>query len=334
MAGERELLEERVYNHLLGQLSSRQLELGTYLKAGKLATHLNVSRTTVRKALSRLMNDGWVQQTASGYTYVAQLPTEAPQAVEPQPAEGAVEHQSQIDATYWLIFDWILQGNCEFGTDVNPRRFSDQFGASMGTVRHALDWLTRDGILVRAPRRGWRYGSLTWQDVIDTIEIRTMFESEVLRRAGDRIPQRTLEQLKSETETILQSIDSLSERDRRQADYLFHTTLVEQTTSSVLIDLVKPLIRRSMYCSLTCPSDRRHQSRSFREHLGIIEALLRGDQSTAIELFQAHMNRSLMDEDMSSLLEGIVSVAAHHWEPSLLTSGPTSLAAVTQSNRN
>ena len=35
-----------------------------------------------------------------------------------------------------------------------------------------------------APRRGWRYYSLTWQDVINTIEIRTMFESEVLRRAG------------------------------------------------------------------------------------------------------------------------------------------------------
>jgi DNA-binding GntR family transcriptional regulator len=122
-----------------------------------------------------------------------------------------------------------------------------------------------------------------------------MFESEVLKRAGTRIPQATLERLKTETETILESIDSLSERDRRQADYLFHTTLVEQTTSSVLIDLVKPLIRRSMYCGLTCPSERRHQARSFREHLGIIDALLRQDQATAIELFQAHMSRSLLD---------------------------------------
>lgn len=292
MAGERELLDERVYNHLLGQLSTRQLELGTCLKPGRLATNLNVSRTTVRKALTRLIDDGFVKQTPTGSTYVAGWPKRAPKAEE---AVVEVEQQSQIEATYWLIFDWILHGNCQFGADVNPRSFADQFGASMGTVRHALEWLTRDGILERAPRRGWRYGTLTWQDVIDTIEMRTIFESEVLRRAGQRIPQATLQQLKTETEAILESIDTITERDRRQADYHFHTTLVEQTTSRVLIDLVKPLIRRSMYCSLTCPSSKRHQGKSFKEHLLIIEALLRSDWNTAIDLFQAHMSRSLLD---------------------------------------
>ncbi len=292
MAGERELLDERVYNHLLGQLSSRQLEVGACLKPGKLATNLNVSRTTVRKALSRLMDDGLLKQTPTGSTYVAEWPDQVPQPTE---AVVEVEQQSQIDATYWLIFDWILQGNCQFGADVNPRSYSDQFGASMGTVRNALEWLTRDGILVRAPRRGWRYGTLSWQDVIDTIEIRTMFESEVMRRAGQLIPQATLEQLKAETESVLESIDTLPERDRRQADYHFHTTLVEQTTSRVLIDVVKPLIRRSMYCSLTAPSEKRHQAKSFREHLGILEALIRGDLTAAIDLFQAHMSRSLLD---------------------------------------
>ena len=48
----------------------------------------------------------------------------------------------EFDATYWLIFDWILQGNCQFGADVNPRSYADQFRASMGTVRNALEWLT------------------------------------------------------------------------------------------------------------------------------------------------------------------------------------------------
>ena len=292
MTEERKSLDTRVYQHLLGQISARRFELGSYLKAGKLAVDMNVSRTTVRKALSRLIEDGWVKQTASGHTYVAEWPTQAPVAA---PDVVEVEQHSQIKSMYWLIFDWILQGNCRFGAEVNPRVFVDLFGASMGTVRHALDALTRDGILVRAPRRGWRYGTLTWQDVIDTIEIRTMFESEVLRRAGHQIPSAALEGLKAETVTVLESIDTLTERDRRQADYLFHTTLVEQTTSLVLIGLVKPLIRRSMYCSLTSPADRRHQAKSFREHLGILDALQRGDVAAAVDLFQAHMSRSLLD---------------------------------------
>ncbi|WP_397568598.1 GntR family transcriptional regulator [Schlesneria sp. T3-172] len=292
MAEERTSLDTRVYQHLLGQISARQVELGSFLKAGKLAVEMNVSRTTVRKALSRLIDDGWVKQTPAGHTYVAKWP---PKAAAAAVEVIEVEQQSQIKSVYWLIFDWILQGNCQFGAEVNPRTFVDLFGASMGTVRHALDALTRDGILIKAPRRGWRYGTLTWQDIIDTIEIRTMFESEVLRRAGHQIPQASLEELKAETENVLQSIDTLSERDRRQADYHFHTTLVEQTTSLVLIGLVKPLIRRSMYCSLTSPSDRRHQAKSFREHLGIIDALQKGDVASAVDVFQAHMSRSLLD---------------------------------------
>jgi DNA-binding GntR family transcriptional regulator len=290
MAAGRERLEHRVYKHLLGQMSTRQLELGTHLKAGKLAMNLKVSRTTVRKALSRLVDDGWVEQTPSGYTYVAQSPDHAPCSVE-----MALDDQSQIESTYWLIFDWILQGNCRGGEDVIPRLFADQFSVSMGTVRHALDWLTRDGLLVRVPRRGWRFRSLIWQDVIDTIEIRTMLESEVLRRAGARIPHSALVRLKSETESVLENIDSLPERDRRHADYVFHTTLVEQSASSVLIDVVKPLIRRSMFVGINCPPEKRHKARSFREHLGILEELLRGSELAAVELLQAHFRRVLKE---------------------------------------
>lgn len=164
----------------------------------------------------------------------------------------------------------------------------------MGTVRQALDGMSRDGILVRALRRGWRFGSLAWQDVIDTIEIRTMFESEVLRRAGTRIPQAVLVGLKGETESVLENIDCLSEHERRLADYHFHSTLAENSASAVLIDLIKPLIRRSMYAGMTCPPEKRHRARSFREHVTILDAL-RGDAPAAIEQLQAHVSRTLQD---------------------------------------
>ncbi len=293
MAAERDLLEHRVYHHLLHQVSSKTLEPGKYVRAGHLAKHLNVSRTTVRKALTQLVSDGWMVRTEDGYTTSQQSP-DLPTSPAPVGARG-LDHRSQIESTYWLIFDWILHGACSGGDDVIPREFADRFSVSVGTVRHALDWLTQDGVLLRAPRRGWRYRSLTLPDVVDTIEIRTMFECEVLRRAGTRIPASVLRRLQTETTEILDRFDALSERDRRRADYEFHTTLVEQSTSSVLIDVVKPLIRRSMYVGISCPVEKRHQPRSFREHMAILEALLAGSETTAIEVLQTHLRRALTD---------------------------------------
>ncbi|MFN8706989.1 MAG: GntR family transcriptional regulator [Planctomyces sp.] len=292
MAGERRLLEDQVFHHLLGKISGQQTDLRSFLKPGVIAASLSVSRTTVRKAIARLVDEDWICQSDEGYQYGSRR---EPAGSEQFDEDDSLDHQSQIESTYWRIFDWILEGNSQGGEDVIPRLFSDQFSVSMGTVRQALDGLTRDGVLVRVPRRGWRFRSLTLSDVTDTIEIRTLFESEVLRRAGDRIPRSFLESLRNQTESIIESIDLLSESRRRRADYVFHTTIVEQSTSDVLIDVVRPLIRRSMYVGLTCPSEKRHQVRSFREHLGILDTLLKGNKLDAIDLLQAHLRRALHD---------------------------------------
>ncbi len=292
MSTERDRLEHKIYQHLVQQVSSKTLPPGTFLRAAHLAKNLNVSRTTVRKALTRLVTDGWMLRTPEGYT----SPEESPASPSADVTEAVeLDQKSQIESTYWLIFDWILQGNGKGGDNVVPRAFADHFSISVGTVRHALDGLTQDGVLLRAPRRGWRYRTLTLPDVVDTIEIRTMFETEVLRRAGGRIGSEILTRLIRETTTVLDNFDSLSERERRQADYLFHTTLVEQGTSSVLIDVVKPLIRRSMFVGMACPLEKRHQPRSFREHLTILEALMAGNDVAAIQTLTDHLRRALLD---------------------------------------
>lgn len=306
MAIERKLLEHKVYHHLVGQISNHQSGIERKLKPGTLAANLGVSRTTVRKAITRLIDEGLVLETPDGHCLVDKLESRTQ-----QPVTDEFDHKSQIESTYWLIFDWILQGNSVGGENVIPRQFSELFSVSMGTVRHALDWLTQDGVLVRVPRRGWRFRSLTLPDVVDTIEIRTMFEAEVLRRSGSRIAPAALERLKTETEMLIEKIDTLSEQERRQADYKFHTTLVEQSTSAVLIDVVRPLIRRSMYVGLTCPPEKRHKVGSFREHLGILNELMNGNELSAIELLQAHLRRALQDT-VAPLRDAIMFAGGSH----------------------
>ena len=283
-------LEERVYQHVYGQLSARQVELGTHLKAGALAESLGVSRTTVRKALSRLVTDGWLQLNEAGCPVVSQWPDESC-----EPVEDSFDLSTQTEAIYWRIFDWILDSGCQPGGDVKPQEFANRLGVSVGTVRQVFDWLTRDGLLERAPRRGWQFISLTWQDAVDTVEIRTLLETEVIRRANGRIPAVVLEQLRDESDAMLRSLGTTSERDRRQADYAFHQTLADHSGCPVLVGMLMPLIRRSMYGGITYPGAERHMYRTFSEHRTIAEALLHGDLEAAVECLQIHLSRCLQD---------------------------------------
>ena len=287
---DREPLEERVYQHLLGQLGAGQFELGEHLKAGPLAQSLSVSRTTVRKAISRLANDGWLQLNEAGHPVVVQLPDSDAVVAVPE-----FNHRTQTQSTYWQIFDWILEADYQPGRDINPQDFAQRLGVSVGTIRQTFEWLTRDGLLVRVPRRGWQFVSLTWQEAVETVQIRTLLEAEMIRRATPVIDPAVLERLRDESDHMLQSLETTSERDRRQADYAFHQTLAENCGCGVLEGLLMPLIRRSMYGGITYPDVERHLFRTFSEHRMIAVAMLQKDVTAAIEILELHLSRCLQD---------------------------------------
>src|SRR5262245_51327025 len=60
-AAERFSLTDKVFQYLMGQLSSRQLKVGHRISARSVADELDVSRTTVNKAINRLEAAGYVK---------------------------------------------------------------------------------------------------------------------------------------------------------------------------------------------------------------------------------------------------------------------------------
>ncbi len=284
----RELLEERVYEHLLGQLAARQYAVGEHLKAAKLADEFDVSRSTVRKALTRLIDNGWVELAPSGRPFIARLPRRSR-----KPTPHTFGYTNQTEATYWSVFHQILRGGFRPGANVNPQVMADKLGVSLGTVRQALDWLTRDGLLVRLPRRGWQFVSPSWDEVVDTVELRVVLESESLHRACARICPDVLDELEAETTRILESINDVAEWDRRQADYTFHRTLAEQSGSSILTEMLDPLIRRSMFVGVSYPISKPHAARAFLEHRQILHSLRKQDETAALQCLHTHITRWL-----------------------------------------
>lgn len=66
-------LSELTYDHILSLIEAGELRSGAILEERALATRLNVSRTPIRAALSRLVGEGLVDRTPNGFLTVTEL---------------------------------------------------------------------------------------------------------------------------------------------------------------------------------------------------------------------------------------------------------------------
>lgn len=283
----RELLEDQIYRYLCAQLKGHQLEVGTHLKAGDIAAELDVSRTSVRKAIIRLVEDGCVQLNEAGRPIVISLPKKRKQA------EPVFAYANQTEQAYWAVFDAIFEGKLREGTNVNGQELAEAIGVSLGTVRQALDWLCRDGLLSRLPRRGWKVVHLDVKDMVDAFKIRLLLESEAINRAVDHLSREQLEGLVAESERVISEGLKLNEDQRRRIDYRFHRMLLEASDSPILMQAVDPMIRKCMLTGIPFDVPMTVVSTTFSEHIEIAQALLKKDLGKAREILQRHLTRSM-----------------------------------------
>lgn len=284
----RELLAKRVYEYLKDQLIARRLDRGTHLKSAEIASDLDVSRTTVRKAIGRLVEDGYVRLTEAGRPYVAALPRRGRGRTN-----GEFDFANQTENAYWSIFERVFRGQYRPGENIRGRELADELGVSLGTVRQALDWLSRDGLFVRVPRRGWRLISLSAQDIEDAYRFRLLLEPEALRRAMPTFDRGLLDRLLSQCRQAINSNQRANEYGLRRTDYSFHHAILQQAGSPILTNMLDPLIRKSMMVGVFQPVGHRLSARSFREHAEVLRAIAGRDETQAIAALRRHLERSL-----------------------------------------
>ncbi len=284
----RDLLEDQIYNYLCAQLSGHQISIGTHLKAGEIADELDVSRTSVRKAIIRLVTDGCVRLNDAGRPIVTELPRKRRQRQEP-----VFAYTNQTEQAYWSVFDAIFKGQLREGQNVNGQELAATIGVSLGTVRQALDWLCRDGLLQREPRRGWRVVRLDARDLVDAFKVRLLLEPEAITRSAERLDAETLENLIAENQRVLDDSPQSSEDERRRIDYHFHRTLLDACDSPILSQVIDPVIRKCMLTGIALPVPLTEVTQTFNEHIAIAKSLLSGDVAKAKTVLTEHLSRSL-----------------------------------------
>lgn len=283
-------LTGQVYGHLLGRLAGRKLALGEHVKAQAIAGELSVSQATARKAIARLVEEGWLSTGDNGRPVVAKHPSAGAGAEESHAADGVFEFTSRTQSVGRTLLEMALNREFRPGKVIKAAPLAERLGVSLPTVREALDWLCRDGGLVRVPRRGWQIARLELREIQTMFEVRRRLEPLVLKRAWRRLHQPTLDALLAETEQIVERFDEVSRIDRLLAEHRFHQSLIDMAGDSVLTEVLNPLIRKMMLVvSLTHGLSRS----SFPEHRRILLAIREKNLKLATECLKRDLANPL-----------------------------------------
>jgi DNA-binding GntR family transcriptional regulator len=280
-------LSEKVYQHLKSKLAGRELNVGDRVNARHIATELNVSRTTVNKAIERLVSDGLVAIDAARHPIVASLPAKL------RVYEAAqFEFSNQTESTYELLLERILRGDFGPGDTIKERRLAIEIGVNPATIRRAAEWLRRDGLLERLPRRGWRVTLLSPRDLKDAYELRLLLEPVAVSGAINRITVEDIDQLITQTDRMIALGEQATVYDRREADYQFHKALCTASGNRTLAEILLPLMRQVLL--ITTVGFRYGRSmRSFEEHREILTALKARYEKEAVKRMKAHLRSAM-----------------------------------------
>ncbi len=275
---------KRVYNQSLSLLVD--LPLGSPLATeSELAQGLDVSRTTVRAALSSLEETGIVARDGGRRT-LARYPVEGDYFPDTQTisAGAAVERR---------FMEWILQGNSSPGESLNTAELARQFGTSTTTIREHLAQFQHLGLLDRRPNGTWIFNGITPEFVSEIYDVREMFELRATRSflalPTNSSPWQKLDAIEQDHHGLLANIDTDYTRFP-PLDERLHRTIHEASGNRFIIgfyDILSVLLHYTFQWNED--DEKTRSTTSLLQHLDYIYALRSRDQQLIDSRLRTHL---------------------------------------------
>jgi DNA-binding GntR family transcriptional regulator len=219
--------------------------------------------------------------------------TNSGKAAAARPAEksAAKERPSSLaQRAYEAIKEKIITLFFVPGQYLNEGAICELLGLGRTPVHQALQRLQADGLVEVVPRKGVIIQPESIGQILETLDARTVIETELVRRAAEKAKPSDVAELTRILDRTSRAhgggtIDAFVETDRA-----FHVKIAAISGNQVLADLVKTLHERSTrswYLLLWQTID---VSASEKQHRKVLNAIAAGDPDAAAAALQAHVN--------------------------------------------
>lgn len=204
---------------------------------------------------------------------------------------------------YTTLREMILSFELYPGTRFTETELADYFHVSRTPVREALRRLEAEHYLKVLPKQGCFVRELDISDLVQHYQVRIELEMMSLQLACLHMPDTDLQALASDWDPVQQNERSDDPARMEAREESFHLALAEGGGNRALYRYIQDInhhiriVRRLDFTS----SDR--IDRTYEEHYGIVQHLLRRDLKPAQALMRKHINCSLEFAKTLTLME-------------------------------
>lgn len=184
------------------------------------------------------------------------------------------------------------------GTFVTQRELCEVLESPMGAVREALKRLEAEGLISLLPQRGVQITDINVRFINEAFQFRLLIEQDAARRMA-RAPQMSyLEALRERTEDLRDRAFSSIEADSTllaeglEVDLDLHVALVGNFNNTLITDTYQTIEDRVRLIRLNGTYDIGRLAVAMDEHLGIISALLTGNEDASAQAIKTHLTTS------------------------------------------
>lgn len=197
--------------------------------------------------------------------------------------------ETSADRAYEVIRERLVMLDIRPGEPINDEQLGAELGVGRTPVREALKRLEQDRLVVAYPRRGTFATAVDMTDLADISEIRKQLEPSAAARAARAASPEARARLAALITEIAELNDADDPREVLRRDVHVHREIYRASGNPHLEQILVSLDAHAtrIWCLFL---DRLPDVASHvREHVGLIEAIVTGDETAAAELTLAHV---------------------------------------------
>jgi len=197
-----------------------------------------------------------------------------------------IKRQKFSDSIYQKILEEIFCRRLKAGTKLKERELAEKLGVSRTPVREAFHKLAKDGVIEMVPFRGALVKKWNDKDLKEVYEIRASLECLAVRLALPNIPGKKLKKIRARLRKVKR------EKDFMKTDLSLHRLVMNHCGNKKLFSILENLhnlVHTFRVLDAQFP-ERNRQSQ--KEHLQIIDALLKKDAQGSINLMAKHIENT------------------------------------------
>lgn len=203
---------------------------------------------------------------------------------------GAERRALLKDRAYDELKRLILTGTYPPGTFLSERQLAAQLAMSKTPIRAALERLAAEGFVAVSPQQGIVVRERSLHEIVDLFDLRIALETFVVRRLAGQLPAAGAGRLRV---NLAAQDECAHDGDLARAAHLdaqFHLTLCECLDNHEITTTLAHLrdkLDRTIYTILSRDAGR--VSDSYKEHMGIVEAIVAADRELAATRMERHL---------------------------------------------